>query len=762
MLDSPENYMDEESRELYDRYRGEKQRGESGFYDVDEYLSLIASYGIYENYQGARDVMREARERYPESSELRIKEAELLMEDGQAQRALELLAEAEKVESYFYELHLIRGHALKALGEFGPAAQSFLKARETGAEEVDVEIGLAAVASAEGKREEAWQHMRKILGAETDNVELCNRFIDLAVDSDCLVEAMEYVRTLLKEHPYKIPYWKTLSELAEEAGNYEQAVEAEDFVLAIDPANEESLLRKSHLMEFIDEDIGQLDFYLSLEKRWQDETEKLLPVRLDIAHEYELAENRVQAEIYYNKVLSYPQARRYALFRLGVLAHFRFDLPLAMRYFSQALEVESVEDEKESIALVYRGIAQNHIYRGEEEPGIAFLRKAIEQAPLTRVHAYAYVEEACRVGGEAVNDALAFFKEGQTDAPWYALCRAVLFYEKGRYEDSYRNFSLAFAEGQYLREDADLRFSGLYFFDASILEIRNGFGPAFSPEAKRNDDEEPFEFYGPALQDGYVRFGLVGHPLGHSFSASYFNQKFMREGLALCLYQNLDMENSQGFEIMKKTEVYRGFNVTLPYKRAVTPYLDEMSAAARAIGGVNVVDVRAGRWVGHNTDYKGFAQSLEGLLAEGGAVSRPERALVLGNGGASQAVQYALHQKGIPYVLVCREPEKAREDLKNKIFAPIEILSYATLPPETARSCRLWVNTTSLGMWPEVDTFPMLPYEVLSSDFFAFDVVYNPEQTAFLQKCAAQGARTRNGLEMLHIQAEEAWKIWTA
>ncbi len=760
MQDPAENYMDEESRGLYDRYRKEKERGESGFYDVDEYLSIIASYGIYENYKGARDVMREARERYPESSELRIKEAELLMEDGYAQRALELLAEAEKVESYFYELHLIRGHALKTLGEFDKATQSFLKARDTGAEEVDVEMGLAAVAAAEGKREEAWRHMRNILGSPNDNAELCNRFIDLAVDNDCLVEAMEYIRALLKDYPYKIQYWKTLSELAEEAGNYEQAVEAEDFVLAIDPDNEESLLRKSHLMEFIDEDIGQLEFYLSLEKRWDDEA-KLLPVRLSIAHEYELAEDRAQAEVYYNKLLSYPQARRYALFRLGVLAHFRFDLPLAMRYFMQALEVEAVEDERENIAMIYRGIAQNHTYRGEDEAALVFHRKAVETAPLTRVHAYAYVEDACRVGGEAVNEALAFFKEeGQADAPWFALCRAVLFYEKGRYDEAYRNFSLAFAEGQYLREDADTRFSGLYFFDNAVLEIRNGFAPAFSPEAERDEDEEPFEFYGPALQDGYVRFGLVGHPLDHSFSASYFNEKFTREGLALCLYQNLDMENSQGFEIMKNTEVCRGFNVTIPYKRAVLPYLDELSSAAKAIGGVNVVDVRAGRWVGHNTDYKGFARSLEGLLAEGD--SAPERALVLGNGGASQAVQYALHRKGIPYVLVCREPEKAREDLKNKEFAPLEILSYPILTPEAARSCRLWVNTTSLGMWPAVDTLPDLPYEVLSSDCFAFDVVYNPEQTAFLQRCAAQGAKIRNGLEMLHIQAEEAWKIWTA
>ena len=760
MQDPAENYMDEESRALYDRYREEKQKGISGFYDVDEYLSIIASYGIYENYKGARNVMREARERYPESSELRLKEAELLMEDGYAQRALELLAEAEKVESYFYELHLIRGHALKALGQFGKAAQSFLKARDTGAEEVDVEIGLAAVASAEGKREEAWRHMKKILGTQADNAELCNRFIDLAIDSDCLVEAMEYVRGLLKEYPYKIQYWKTLSELAEEAGNYEQALEAEDFVLAIDPSDEESLLRKSHLMEFIDEDIGQLEFYLGLEKRWDDEA-KLLPVRLSIAHEYELAENRVQAEVYYNKLLTYPQARRYALFRLGVLAHFRFNLPLAMRYFLQALEVESVEDERENIAMIYRGIAQNHTYKGEDEPALVFYRKAIETAPLTRTHAYAYVEEACRVGGWAVNEALAFFREENgSDVPWFALCRAVLLYEKGHYEEAYRNFSLAFAEGQYLREDADTRFSGLYFFDSAVLEIRNGFAPAFSPDTERDEDEEPFEFYGPALQTGYVRFGLVGHPLDHSFSARYFNEKFMREGLALCLYQNLDMESSQGFEEMKRAEIYRGFNVTIPYKRAVMPYLDELSPAARAIGGVNVVDVRAGRWVGHNTDYKGFSKSLEGLLAEGN--SAPERALVLGNGGASQAVQYALHRKGIPYMLVCREPEKAREDLKDKEFSPIEILSYSTLTPEKARSCRLWVNTTSLGMWPAVDTFPSVPYEVLSSDCFAFDVVYNPEQTAFLQKCAAQGAKTRNGLEMLHIQAEEAWKIWTA
>lgn len=761
MQDPAENYMDEESRGLYDRYRGEKQRGESGFYDVDEYLSIIASYGIYENLQGARDVLREARERYPEASELRIKEAELLMEDGQAQRALELLAEAEKVESYFYELHLVRGHTLKALGRFGEAAQSFLKARDTGAEEVDVEIGLAAVAAAEGNREEAWRHMRNILGSPDDNAELCNRFIDLAVDSDCLVEAMEYVRGLLQEHPYKIHYWKTLSELAEEAGNYEQALEAEDFVLAIDSSDEESLLRKSHLMEFIDEDIGQLEFYLGLEKRWEGDEEKLLPVRLSIAHEYEIAENRVQAEAYYNKLLSYPQARRYALFRLGVIAHFRFDLNLAMRYFLHALETESPEEEHENIAMIYRGMAQNHTYRGEGEPALAFHRKAIEEAPLTRVHAYAYVEAACLIGGGAVNEALAFFKEeGESDVPWFALCRAVLFYENGRMEEAYRNFSLAFAEGQYLREDADTHFSGLYFFDSSLMELRDCFSPAFSPEDERDEDEEPFEFYGPALQDGYVRFALVGHPLNHSFSINYFNEKFMREGLALCLYQNLDIANSHGFELIKDADAYRGFNVTIPYKQAVMPYLDELSPEARAIGRVNVVDVRAGLWVGHNTDYKGFARSLEGLLAEGD--SAPERALVLGNGGASQAVQYVLHQKGIPYILVCRKPKKAREELKGKEFAPIEILSYTTLTPETARACRLWVNTTSLGMWPEVDTFPPVPYEVLSSDCFAFDVVYNPERTAFLQKCAARGARTRNGLEMLHIQADEAWKIWTA
>lgn len=760
MQDSAENYMDEESRELYQRYRRERQEGTSGFYDVDEYLSIIAAYGLYDNYPGALEVVREARERYPESSELCIKEAEILMENGQAQRALELLAEAEEVESYFYELHLIRGHVLKELGEYGPAVQSFLKAREAGAEEVDVEMGLAAVAAAEGKHEEAWSHMRKILGTEADNVELCNRFIDLAIDGDCLVEAMEYVRTLLKNHPYKVLYWKTLSELAEEAGNYEQALEAEDFVLAIDPKNEESLLRKSHLMEFIDDDIGQLDFYLSLEKQW-DDAEKLLPVRLSIAHEYELAENRALAEVYYNKLLSYPQARRYALFRLGVLAHFRFDLALAMRYFKQALEEETGEDERENIAMIYRGMAQNYTYRGEDDDCLLFLRKAVEKAPLTRTHAYAYVENVCRIGGAAVGEALRFFgEEGDEASPWFVLCRAVLFFEKGLYDNAYRHFAKIFAEGGYLREDADLRFSGLYMFDPSLLEMRNSFEPAFSLDAGGSEDEEPLEFYGPALQDGYVRFGLVGHPLNHSFSARYFNEKFIREGLALCLYQNLDMESSAGFEMMKNTEVYRGFNVTIPYKQAVTSYLDELSPAARAIGAVNVVDVRAGRWVGHNTDYKGFAQSLERLLAEGG--SRPERALVMGNGGASQAVQYALHRQGIPYILVCRNPEKARKSLQNKVFSPAEILSYPALTAEEARACRLWVNTTSLGMWPETDTFPPVPYEVLSPDCFAFDLVYNPEETAFLKKCAAQGAKTRNGLEMLHIQAEESWKIWTA
>lgn len=253
-----------------------------------------------------------------------------------------------------------------------------------------------------------------------------------------------------------------------------------------------------------------------------------------------------------------------------------------------------------------------------------------------------------------------------------------------------------------------------------------------------------------------VRLGLLGHPLGHSFSAAYFQKKFENEGLQNFEYLNFDFADlSEGVRQLKADRSCRGFNVTIPYKQQIVSFLDECSPEAQAIGAVNTVKIgKDGRWTGYNTDYIGFYESLRAFCME---PDIPE-ALVLGNGGASQAVQYALYSHGIPYTVISRNPESdlSRNSLLQNVF------SYRYLPAGLVFHCRLLVNTTKLGMFPDTESCPEIPYNEITERHYAFDLVYNPEQTAFMKRCAQEGAKVVNGLEMLHLQAEAAWKIWTA
>lgn len=255
-------------------------------------------------------------------------------------------------------------------------------------------------------------------------------------------------------------------------------------------------------------------------------------------------------------------------------------------------------------------------------------------------------------------------------------------------------------------------------------------------------------------ETGRQVFGLIGHPLGHSFSAAYFKRKFEEGGMEAFSYLNFDMEDlSSGIPLLKSDNRYAGFNVTIPYKQRIKEFLDSLSPEASAIGAVNTVKVeRDGTWTGHNTDCVGFYESLRRFLPEGARFP----ALVLGNGGASQAVQYALHRHGWRYFLVCRHPQES-----GKAFAPAKTFTYAGLPAHVVSGCRLIVNTTSLGMFPDVESCPVIPYEAVGADHFAFDLVYNPVETAFMKRCSERGAKTCNGLEMLYLQAEAAWKVWT-
>lgn len=239
-------------------------------------------------------------------------------------------------------------------------------------------------------------------------------------------------------------------------------------------------------------------------------------------------------------------------------------------------------------------------------------------------------------------------------------------------------------------------------------------------------------------------YGLIGFPLGHSFSKGYFTAKFEKEHIENSTYENFPLPDINGFpELVRSLPDLKGLNVTIPHKTAVVPFLDELDPAAKAIGAVNTIRNEGGRLIGYNTDTIGFRESLEVLLQP-----HHRHALVLGTGGASKAVEYTLRQLGIEYRLVSRNPQ-GPDDLR-----------YDQIDAAILEKYTLLINTTPLGMHPATDTAPPLPYEYLDARHFLYDLVYNPAKTLFLHKGEAQGAAIKNGHEMLVLQAEAAWKIW--
>lgn len=241
-------------------------------------------------------------------------------------------------------------------------------------------------------------------------------------------------------------------------------------------------------------------------------------------------------------------------------------------------------------------------------------------------------------------------------------------------------------------------------------------------------------------------FGIIGYPLSHSFSPGYFTAKFEREDIPGCRYDAYPIASIDLLpQLLLQNPALLGLNVTIPYKTAVIPYLDELSEEAAAIGAVNVVKIEDGRLSGHNSDVYGFEVSLRNFLPN--PVPAELKALVLGTGGASKAVQFALKKMGIPYLLVSRSPST-------------ESIDYQGVTAEIFASHQLIVNTTPLGMSPKTETCPPLPYELATPAHYFYDLVYNPEKTCFLQFGEATGGKTMNGLPMLYLQAERAWEIW--
>lgn len=242
------------------------------------------------------------------------------------------------------------------------------------------------------------------------------------------------------------------------------------------------------------------------------------------------------------------------------------------------------------------------------------------------------------------------------------------------------------------------------------------------------------------------KYGLIGYPLGHSFSISYFNQKFKDEGID-AVYENFEIVSIDLLpEVLDSNPNLKGLNVTIPYKQKVIPFLDKISPEARAIGAVNVIKViHEGKNVklkGYNSDVIGFTQSIEPMLER-----YHKKALILGTGGASKAVDYGLKSLGLETVFVSRYERPGT-------------IQYGNITPEVIKEYNVIVNCTPIGMYPNTEVCPELPYEAMDSHTILYDLIYNPDETLFMKKGAAYGANVKNGLEMLLLQAFSSWDFW--
>ena len=233
-------------------------------------------------------------------------------------------------------------------------------------------------------------------------------------------------------------------------------------------------------------------------------------------------------------------------------------------------------------------------------------------------------------------------------------------------------------------------------------------------------------------------FGLIGKNLSHSFSSSYFNEKFLKEKITNTKYLNFELNDISEFPQLIKKQNLSGLNITLPYKESIIPFLDELSEDAKRIGSVNTIEISNRKLIGHNTDVIGFKQSITPLL------SGRNTALILGDGGAAKAVKFVFNQLNISHKTINRNSSFDYSDITS------EIINFNTII----------VNTTPLGMIPKIKNYPQIPYELLTEKHLLFDLIYNPKETLFLKYGRANKACTKNGLEMLQIQAETSWNIW--
>lgn len=240
-------------------------------------------------------------------------------------------------------------------------------------------------------------------------------------------------------------------------------------------------------------------------------------------------------------------------------------------------------------------------------------------------------------------------------------------------------------------------------------------------------------------------FGLIGYPLGHSFSKKYFEEKFLKENLNDCRFELFPLEKIEIFEkLLEDNKNINGLAVTIPYKETVIPYLSKITAEAKEIGAVNCIKFIGENTIGHNTDVIGFERSLKPLLK-----FHHTKALILGTGGASKAVQFVLKKFNIDFTLVSRNSNAEKN-----------IISYNDIDENMMKKYSVIINCTPLGMSPKENELPTIPYQFITPKHLLYDLIYKPEKTLFLKKGEEQGATIKNGFEMLVLQAEENWKIW--
>src|SRR5690606_4010166 len=235
-------------------------------------------------------------------------------------------------------------------------------------------------------------------------------------------------------------------------------------------------------------------------------------------------------------------------------------------------------------------------------------------------------------------------------------------------------------------------------------------------------------------------FGLIGKNIAYSFSESHFHDKFRKENITNSTYQLFDLKSISEVEELFQTKELKGFNVTIPYKEEIIPYLDELSPEAQKIGAVNCVKIQNNKRIGFNTDAFGFENSLQPLLEK-----HHQKALILGDGGVAKAVKFILTKLEIDYQSVTRKGELRFPDLDKEIISEHPLI----------------INCTPVGTFPDLEASPDIPYQFITTSHLLYDLIYNPEKTKFLQLGEIKGAKIKNGYEMLVLQAEKSWEIWS-